>query len=75
MTGLDSLLDTKSKLKTCPKGYPKDHDEIELLKLKSFAIKSYFRDKQVLDDDFPETVVKNFKLFKPFVGWLNSAVG
>lgn len=55
-------------LKKNPKGYPKDHKDIELLKLKTFAI--YRR----LDDDIfnpkkkpIDTIIELFKAVIPFV--------
>lgn len=59
------------QLKTAPKGYPKDHPEIEVLRYKSLLAVHNLTDKQVLSDDFSEHVVKVFKALKPFNDFLN----
>lgn len=70
--GLDLLLQTDDKLKTVPKGYPKDHADIELLRLKSFAVGRTFSDEEVLKPGFKDTVAKIFQSVIPFVQVLNS---
>ena len=40
------------KLKSAPRGFPKDHSEIELIKQKSYAVLHEMTDKQVLDSKF-----------------------
>lgn len=57
-------------LKTAPKGYPKDHRHIELLKFKSFTVIRYLKDSEVLRDDFHKYVLGAFKAMKPFNDFL-----
>src|SRR5688572_16924641 len=57
--------DDFDKLKTMPKGYPKDHPEIELLKLKSYIVSKNFTDKQVTDKKFIKLVSESAKAIKP----------
>src|SRR5450759_69750 len=59
------------KLKTAPKGYPKDHPHIELLKLKSYLVVNETTDKLVLSNDFQDHVIKVFKTMKPLNDYLN----
>ena len=59
------------KLKTAPKGYPKDHPEIDLLKFKSLVAVHNFSDKQALSDSFPEYSVQVFKALEPFNRFMN----
>jgi uncharacterized protein (TIGR02453 family) len=66
-----ALLDQSDKLKTCPKGYTKDHQEIELLKFKSFTITKEFTDQQVLSGDFAGLVLETLQSLVPFVAVLN----
>lgn len=61
------------QLKTAPKGYPKDHPEIELLKYKSFLATNYCDDKLVLDNSFLKHSTDVFKAMKPFDDFLNRA--
>ena len=62
------------KLKSAPKGYPKDHPNIEFLKLKSYTVMTQMSDKQVSNDVIIEEVIKVFKLMKPFNDYLAVAV-
>ena len=48
--------DEFDKLKTAPKGYPKDHPHIEWLKLKSFIVEMPLTDRQVTDKKFLRVV-------------------
>nr|WP_295922488.1 DUF2461 domain-containing protein [uncultured Dyadobacter sp.] len=58
-------------LKTTPKGYPKDHQEIELLKRKQLFFMHRFTDKEVASKDFGNEIVKGIQLLKPFTDYMN----
>jgi uncharacterized protein (TIGR02453 family) len=58
-------------LKTTPKGYPKDHPEIELLKRKQFFFVHRYTDKEVSSKDFGKLVLQAIKLLKPFTDYMN----
>ena len=60
------------KLKTAPKGYPSDHPQIELLKLKSYLAMNEVSDNEVLKPGFFEHVVNVFKVMKPLNDFLNN---
>lgn len=64
---------TGEQLKTAPKGYPKDHPEIELLRYKSFLVSNECGDKEVTSDDFLKHATSVFKAMKPFDDFLNRA--
>ena len=59
------------KLKTAPKGFPKDHPEIDLLRFKSFLAVHQVIDKQLLAPDYLKYSVKVFKALSPFDDFLN----
>ena len=59
------------KLKSAPKGYPKDHPQIELLKLKSYLVVNEMPDKMVLSNDLFDHVIKVFQAMKPLNDYLN----
>lgn len=61
-------------LKTAPKGYSHDHDHIELLRRKSFAIRHDFTQKEVQKDDFEQKIIAVYKEMLPFRRYLNKAV-
>lgn len=64
---------TGEQLKTAPKGYPKDHPEIELLRYKSYLVSNECGDKAVTSDDFLTHATNVFKAMKPFDDFLNRA--
>jgi len=59
------------KLKTAPKGYPKDHPNIELIKFKSYLVVNEVTDKLALSSDFQDHVINVFKAMKPLNDYLN----
>lgn len=62
------------KVKSAPKGYAKDHPDIELLKLKSFVVFEKFNDPDILKDDFADRCVAAFQALKPLNDFLNEAI-
>lgn len=59
------------KLKSAPKGYPKEHLHIELLKLKSYLVTRTIQDKEVVGAGCLDFVVAASKAMKPFNDFLN----
>jgi uncharacterized protein (TIGR02453 family) len=59
------------KLKTAPKGYPKDHPQVEYLKYKSFLVVNNAPDKLVMSNEYKDHVIKVFKAMKPLNDYLN----
>ncbi|MFT6867660.1 MAG: hypothetical protein ACJA08_002503 [Cyclobacteriaceae bacterium] len=62
------------KLKTVPKGYPKDHPNIELLKLKSYILVHDFNDKDLKSKEILPNTLKMYQMMKPFNDYLSVAV-
>jgi uncharacterized protein (TIGR02453 family) len=63
------------KLKTAPKGFERDHPEIEWLRLKEVVALQHLTDAAVLSPDFGEHVMDAFAIMKPFLDYLNSVIG
>ncbi|MFL9845932.1 DUF2461 domain-containing protein [Flavobacterium rhizosphaerae] len=63
--------DEKNSLKTAPKGFEKDHQAIEYLKLKSFTATAKITDKDLLDKDFIQNTCNKLAALKPLVDFLN----
>ncbi|HLP71780.1 MAG TPA: DUF2461 domain-containing protein [Bacteroidales bacterium] len=61
------------KLKTAPKGYPKDHPHIDLLRLKSFLVVRMLKDSEVTSPECLDLVLKACRLMKPLNDFLNEA--
>lgn len=66
--------DDFDKLKTAPKGYPKEHPQIEWLKLKSFIVSKPFTDKEVADKKFVSRVAATFREIKPLNDFIKEAL-
>ena len=66
--------DQSYKLKTTPKGYPKEHKDIELLKLTSFIVWHPFKDTEVLNKNFVKEIGKGAKIMAPMLNFLKVAI-
>jgi uncharacterized protein (TIGR02453 family) len=58
-------------LKTAPKGYPKDHKYIELLRMKSFLVSRMISDKDICSQTGFDTIIKGCKAMKPLNDFMN----
>ncbi|MES2567549.1 MAG: DUF2461 domain-containing protein [Bacteroidota bacterium] len=67
-------LSQDDKLKTAPKGYPKDHPELSFLQHKHFIMEIALKDSEVLDKNFPTYVSKIFKAMYPMNQFLRKAM-
>ena len=54
------------QLKTAPRGFEKDHPEVDLLRYKQFIIRHDFTNKEVLSPEFAKTVSHAFQQMRPF---------
>ncbi|KAF8811975.1 hypothetical protein BYT27DRAFT_7088406 [Phlegmacium glaucopus] len=66
-----NIFGMEDELKVAPKGIPKDHKDIDLLKCRSFIVTHQFTDSEVLAPDFKEKVAVIAKVLLPFVHCLN----
>ena len=64
----------EDKLKTAPKGFPKDFMDIDLLKYKSYAFTSRISDSDVTGEAFVGKIVAAFKELSPVNRFLNTAI-
>jgi uncharacterized protein (TIGR02453 family) len=67
-------LDDFDKLKTAPKGYAKDHPQIEHLKHKSFIVSHYFTDAEVASKSFVKKLADIAHAAKPFNNFFAEAI-
>ncbi len=54
------------ELKTAPKGFDRDHPDIDLIRKKQFIFVRNFKDDEVFKDDFQEVVNHSFKNIRPY---------
>lgn len=59
------------KLKTAPKGFPKDHPAIDLLQHKQFLVYKKYKDAEVCDKGFIKQLVKDYKAVRPFFDYMS----
>ena len=62
------------QLKTAPKGFPKDHPSIDLLRYKSFIVSKNFTDKEVMSPGFSDEILKYFKATRPFFDYMSEVL-
>ena len=65
---------SEDKLKTAPRGYPKDHPDLELLQLKHYVFMRSISDDEVVGNNFPQKVAEAFKALHPFNLFLMEAL-
>jgi len=62
------------QLKTCPKGFDKEHPDVDLLRYKQFIISKNFTDNEALSPDFYKKVSDTFKKMRPFFDYMSESV-
>jgi uncharacterized protein (TIGR02453 family) len=66
-------LDEEDKMVSAPKGYAKDHPEIELLKNRHFLVSCELTDKQINTKGSEKKIVEIFKAMHPLMIYLREA--
>ncbi len=59
-------------LKTCPRGFSKDHEYISILRRKSFLFKKNYTDQEVISKDFIDKLHQDFLLTRIFLDYMSS---
>lgn len=62
------------QVKTAPKGFPKDHPAIDLLRYKSYIVSHNFTDKEVMTPGFAKEVLKYLKATRPFFDYMSEVL-
>lgn len=62
------------KLKTAPRGYPKDHESVDLLRYKNFVAVQKFTDEQVTSPDFLNLLFEGFQGMRPFFDYMSDVL-
>ncbi|MCW5520877.1 DUF2461 domain-containing protein [Aureitalea sp. L0-47] len=61
-------------LKTAPKGFSVDHEHIDLLRRRSFAVVHHLSRGEIVSSDLEKKVIEIYKEMLPFRRYLNEAV-
>ena len=59
-------------LKTCPRGFSKDHEYISILRRKSFLFKKNYTDQEVISKDFIDKLNQDFLLTRIFLDYMSN---
>ncbi len=61
-------------VKTAPRGFEKDHPNIDLIRYKSFYFEHHFSDSEVFDENFVFEVTKTFLSIRPFFDYMSEVL-
>ncbi|PHR11941.1 MAG: TIGR02453 family protein [Aequorivita sp.] len=61
-------------VKTAPKGFSKDDENIDLIRLKSFFVTHSFSDEEVFAADFKDNLIKQYQLLRPFFNYMSDVL-
>ncbi|MFK7925080.1 MAG: DUF2461 domain-containing protein [Bacteroidia bacterium] len=61
-------------LKTAPKGFDKEHPDIDLIRMKQFVVRKSFSDKEVLAEDFVPKLLDAFAAMLPFFDYMSDVL-
>jgi len=62
------------EVKTAPKGFNKEHENIDLIKKKMYIFTKKFSDKEVSSEGFLDTVDESFKAIRPFFDYMSDVL-
>jgi uncharacterized protein (TIGR02453 family) len=77
--GSKNFIDTFGQLdgnqvKTAPKGFSKEHENIDLLRYKQFLVSKKFTEKEMLAKDFYKEANKVFENMRPFFDYMSEVL-
>ncbi len=63
-----------NQVKTAPKGFSKEHENIDLLRYKQFLVSKKFTEKEMLAKDFYKEANKVFENMRPFFDYMSEVL-
>lgn len=61
-------------LKTSPKGFDREHPDIDLIRMKQYIVTRPFSDKEVMADDFVERLLDTYEAMLPFFDFMSEVL-
>jgi uncharacterized protein (TIGR02453 family) len=58
-------------LKTAPRGFDKEHEDIDLIRMKQFIVVRNFSEKEVLAPNFLDELDESFKAMRPYFDYMS----
>lgn len=65
---------TAYAVKTAPKGFSKEDENIDLIRLKSFFVAHPFTDTEVFSEDFKQKLLYHYHLLRPFFDYMSAVL-
>lgn len=62
------------EVKTAPKGFNKEHPNIDLIKKKQYTFLKRFKDEEVFDKNFTTLIDKYFQQIRPYFDYMSSVL-
>lgn len=67
-------LDKSHSLKTTPKSFSKEHQHIDIIRLKSFFVETSISKDLIFSSEFEDFLIEKYKVLLPFRNYLNQAI-
>lgn len=61
-------------LKTAPRGFDKEHPDLDLIRLKQFIVVRNFTDEEVLNPNFLEEINESYKAMRPYFNYMSDVL-
>ena len=58
-------------LKTAPRGFDKEHPNMDLIRMKQFIVTRSFTDEEVLSPNFLEEINNSYKAMRPYFEYMS----
>lgn len=62
------------QLKTAPRGYPKDHENVDLLRYKQYIVMRKFNNEEIMQPNFLQKVVAGFQAMRPLFDYMSEVL-
>lgn len=63
-----------NSLKTAPRGFDKEHPDMDLIKMKQFIVVREFTDKEVLSANFLDVLDDSYKALRPYFNYMSDVL-
>lgn len=63
-----------NSLKTAPRGFDKEHPDLDLIRMKQFIVTRYFSDEEVLAPDFLKQIDDSYKEMRPYFDYMSDVL-
>lgn len=63
-----------NSVKTAPRGFNAEDENIDLIRLKSFVVKHNFTDDEVFAPDFKDKLIYHYTLLRPFFNYMSEVL-